>query len=348
MTFHTRSIVEFGQLFNAVSGCAVTGRPISQSLELVRLQFHASHAVLVSERHSRSGEAECVFSSCEPEARFDGSVAGSLKLAELAGTTHNICVHATTADLPGCHTLWLFRSTADAEFDNEEIALAEMLVVQLAHSIEIMWRMRVSEVERLLYSDVMERLSIGMVILDRNAKVLRVSPIATKLLCDREGLQIQAGKLRAVAAREDKFLQSAIKAAADNPAVSDKPRGLSLTKRSGAKHLGVVIRQATGSSQVAGQAVAVYVRDSEVTQAVESDLVRQILDLTPAEAAVTRRLTEGLSLEDAASSLDISRNTARAHLRSIFSKSGITRQTELVRMVLNSAAMLGERPQQLA
>jgi DNA-binding CsgD family transcriptional regulator len=81
---------------------------------------------------------------------------------------------------------------------------------------------------------------------------------------------------------------------------------------------------------------------------VESEFVRQIFDLTPAEAAVTRRLTAGLSLEDAASSLDISRNTARAHLRSIFSKSGITRQTELVRLVLSSAALLGEKPQQAA
>ena len=60
------------------------------------------------------------------------------------------------------------------------------------------------------------------------------------------------------------------------------------------------------------------------------------------------RLAAGLSLEDAASSLDISRNTARAHLRSIFSKSGITRQTELVRLMLNSAVVLGERPRQVA
>jgi DNA-binding CsgD family transcriptional regulator len=31
----------------------------------------------------------------------------------------------------------------------------------------------------------------------------------------------------------------------------------------------------------------------------------------------------------------------RAHLRAIFSKMGVTRQTELVRMVLNSVVQLG-------
>ena len=36
----------------------------------------------------------------------------------------------------------------------------------------------------------------------------------------------------------------------------------------------------------------------------------------------------------------IRRNTARAHLRAIFSKTGVRRQTELVRILLNSVAPL--------
>ena len=44
--------------------------------------------------------------------------------------------------------------------------------------------------------------------------------------------------------------------------------------------------------------------------------------------------------EEAAEMLNIKRNTARAHLRSIFSKTGVRRQTELVRIFLNSVAWL--------
>ncbi|MGH8464109.1 MAG: helix-turn-helix transcriptional regulator, partial [Pseudomonas sp.] len=36
------------------------------------------------------------------------------------------------------------------------------------------------------------------------------------------------------------------------------------------------------------------------------------------------------------------RNTARAHLRSIFSKTGVRRQTELVRIMLNSVVALAQ------
>ncbi len=53
-------------------------------------------------------------------------------------------------------------------------------------------------------------------------------------------------------------------------------------------------------------------------------------------------LANGLSLEEAAENLGIMRNTARAHLRAIFSKTGVRRQAELVRVMLNSVVSLGQ------
>jgi DNA-binding CsgD family transcriptional regulator len=48
----------------------------------------------------------------------------------------------------------------------------------------------------------------------------------------------------------------------------------------------------------------------------------------------------GLTLDEAAEELSISRNTARAHLRSIFTKTGVSRQTMLVRLIVTSLAQL--------
>ena len=39
--------------------------------------------------------------------------------------------------------------------------------------------------------------------------------------------------------------------------------------------------------------------------------------------------------------MKIRRNTARAHLRAIFSKTGVKRQITLVRLLLNSVASFG-------
>jgi len=52
-------------------------------------------------------------------------------------------------------------------------------------------------------------------------------------------------------------------------------------------------------------------------------------------------LTNGLTLEEAAEESGISKNTARTHLRAIFSKTGVTRQATLVRILLGSVVPLG-------
>jgi DNA-binding CsgD family transcriptional regulator len=50
------------------------------------------------------------------------------------------------------------------------------------------------------------------------------------------------------------------------------------------------------------------------------------------------QLAEGVSLDDIAERRDITRNTAKSQLHSVFAKTGTSRQSELVSMVLRSAA----------
>ncbi|MNT69412.1 Bacterial regulatory protein, luxR family [compost metagenome] len=70
-------------------------------------------------------------------------------------------------------------------------------------------------------------------------------------------------------------------------------------------------------------------------------MVRKLFDLTPAETALALVLADGMTLDEAAEALGTSKNTARAHLRAIFSKTGVTRQATLVRMLLSSVISLG-------
>lgn len=57
------------------------------------------------------------------------------------------------------------------------------------------------------------------------------------------------------------------------------------------------------------------------------------LGLTAAEARLTAKLVQGLSLTDAADALDITAHTARTQLKSIFAKTGVRRQSELLRLL---------------
>lgn len=359
MTFHSRSIIAFGQFFNKISDSVLKGVPLKASLELIREQFAANAVVLAVENRNRPTDGAYIVATANESADSDHNApalsrsAQARELSGFVGTCHQVNASQFGADETTCYTLTIFRPLADPAFDQEEQSICEILVSQLSRSLEMAWRMDTTEVERTLYSDVMDRLYVGVIILDRSGKVVRMSSTANRILTERDSLNVQGGRLRATCSNEDRELQAVIKSTLQGMVDNTAPatRGLSLTKQSGSKNLGLIIRPIEAHARhavAANSAVAVYLRDPEAIPEIEGELVRQLFDLTPAEAAVARRLTVGLSLDEAASSLDISRNTARAHLRSIFSKSGITRQTELVRLVLNSVVLLGERPHQAA
>lgn len=64
------------------------------------------------------------------------------------------------------------------------------------------------------------------------------------------------------------------------------------------------------------------------------ELLREVHDLTQAEAKLTDALVSGKSLKAAADALFISINTARDHLKWIFMKTNVKRQADLVRLIL--------------
>lgn len=347
MTFHSRSVVEFGLFYSRISETLMSGAPLDSTVELVRIQLGASAAALQIENRWSTGQAQTVV--VDNGIRMDEP---SSRLTELLDTHHHMTAVAADEVNGTRYTLWLFRDLEVTHFDAEENSVCEIIIGQIRRGCELSARIGTSEVERTLYSTVMDRLAVGVVLLDLGGHVVRCSPKADETLAERDGLQLQAGKLRATCAKEDREFQAAIKLAIQAAASGvQTTRGIALTRLSGHRNLGAIVQAvpATGTAGATGTStVAIFIRDPEDNAEVEGELVRQLFDLTPAEAGVARRLAAGLSLEDAASSLDITRNTARAHLRSIFSKSGITRQTELVRLMLNSAAVLGERPRQVA
>ena len=77
--------------------------------------------------------------------------------------------------------------------------------------------------------------------------------------------------------------------------------------------------------------VGVPIAPNEVPGA---EVLQALFDLTPAEAKVARAVAEAKTVDTLAAALGLSRETVRSQLKSVFAKTGVTRQAEL-------AAMLG-------
>jgi DNA-binding CsgD family transcriptional regulator len=93
-----------------------------------------------------------------------------------------------------------------------------------------------------------------------------------------------------------------------------------------------VLPLATGElrAQFASAAVAaVFIRARESTQD-SAELLALTYGLTPAETRVVSCLLAGRTLSEGARELRVTPATARTHLRSVFRKTGASRQQELL------------------
>ncbi len=87
---------------------------------------------------------------------------------------------------------------------------------------------------------------------------------------------------------------------------------------------------------------ALFLSDPIEAPAPPAAVLMALFGLTRAEARVAGALAEGRSLEEVSERFRLSKQTVRTQLKSVFFKTGTSRQSELVRLVLTSPAYLGE------
>ncbi|BCN27339.1 hypothetical protein VYA_45310 (plasmid) [Vibrio alfacsensis] len=261
------------------------------------------------------------------------------------GVYHVMSVDIATRD-GGIVKLRITRPESEPNFSNEEKVLCQMLVSHLKRALDIHQQLDRSNSLGTMYNEAISRLSIATVQIDESGRILEQNVFANELLTQEDGLKVQGGKLTAHYPNDNRELKQLIQNSFKMVRESDRPilpEAMSIARPSGEVNLGVVVEvipsPAWENSIGQGKAV-VYIRDSVAKSQASSHVAKKIFGLTTAETALTLELANGLSLEEAAERLNIRRNTARAHLRSIFSKTGVRRQTELVRILLNSVAPL--------
>lgn len=232
-------------------------------------------------------------------------------------------------------------------FSESDKALSEMILPHLKRAVHIHSLFERVESERTLYANTVERMLIGTVILDEKGAVLKIGEPTQKILDKKDGISIVAGALKVHYVSENRELQrmidKALRASNEAEDGSLSTKVLSITRPSKCTKLSILVRPiplGVMSSGLHRPSVAVFIRDPDSPLERPVDAVRQLFGFTPAEASLALLLANGLTLDEAAAKLDIKKNTVRSQLRSIFSKTGVTRQTELVRVLLHSVITL--------
>lgn len=189
-------------------------------------------------------------------------------------------------------------------------------------------------------------LPFGVILLDGERKIVFLSPSAKRILAANDGLGMSGGGLAAYRKGDDARISRLIAERAGGAgAIEGNADGfLALHRPSGQHPYGMLVAAVPrpGNFQQ-GQvpAVAMFLSDPQRPATVSDKALRHLFALTHAEAALARLLVAGLSLEDAAGNLGVTTKTARGYLYRIFRKTGARRQSDVLRIVLGSVAVLG-------
>jgi DNA-binding CsgD family transcriptional regulator len=86
---------------------------------------------------------------------------------------------------------------------------------------------------------------------------------------------------------------------------------------------------------------AIYMHEVGRPAPIPETLIAELFGLSLPEARLATLLCTGLTLREAAAEMHIAENSARTYSKIAFSKLGVSRQAELVRLILTSVAIFG-------
>jgi len=186
---------------------------------------------------------------------------------------------------------------------------------------------------------VFDRLPLGIILVDGRAHLHFMNRAAAEIVARDDGIRVARGRLCAASGEETSALRELVRRAArplDGEALG-RDGAMTLSRPSLKTPLSVVTMSLPADGDGAPErrpGAAVFVSDPERKPELRREALVSLYGLTKAEARLVEALARGGGLELVAAGLGITRETARTHLRRVFSKTNTHRQSELVRLVL--------------
>jgi len=194
------------------------------------------------------------------------------------------------------------------------------------------------EAERNTALRALDHLNCGVILIDQQSKILRINRSAQAILDQNDGLLLRQNTLKTNFSQKTaslrRFISEALRGKAGQP-----PCGgyISLTRRSFPKPLSVFITPLSLETLNCGRskaAAALFIADPDRNIESIDNILSRSYRLTPAEARLTAIILQGITAGEAAKQLGVNIATIRSHLQNIFQKTGTTRQSDLVRLLL--------------
>ena len=237
-------------------------------------------------------------------------------------------------------TLANVRNEDQGPYDSATIDVVRMLYPHLRRAVMIERIVREHQDRAAEYSAALDSLAAGMFLLTDKAAVVHANAAAEAMFTAGSPLKKVNGRLALVDEQANRILRETITAAHGGD-VRLGEKGASIPVCSGMGEfmvhllpLNAARRRSIGSDERA--AVVLFVSRSDPKDAPVIAAFAERFRLTRQETRVMKTLVEAGSVPMAADILGISPSTARTHVTSIFDKTGVRRQAELLRLLIET------------
>jgi DNA-binding CsgD family transcriptional regulator/PAS domain-containing protein len=193
--------------------------------------------------------------------------------------------------------------------------------------------------EAAAFADTLDGLSAGIFLVDAQCRILHANVAGQDMLCEDDFLRSIGGMLVARDAQANRGLRQIV--ATGDAGVAASNAAFSLTAHDGARHvayllpLRTVVRNSAEAPSKA--AAAIFVRKAELDDQSYGGLIARAFGLTPAELRVLLAIVEVGGVPETSETLGIAETTVKTHLYRVFSKTGASRQADLVKLAAGFA-----------
>ena len=237
------------------------------------------------------------------------------------------------------HYAWVTADpVAPGGWEAPQVALMRGLLPHIRQFIRVRQALTHTEALGASVTGLLDNTRVGVIHLDRRGRIVAANDRARDILRRGDGLSDRDGVLRARAPADQARLERLVADAL--PAVGAVSGSMLLRRTSVLPQFVVHVKPVSLRQPDFGAqrtAVLVLLVEPGNRPRIDPNLVATTLGLTPAESRIAVWLTEGRTVREIATTTGRQESSIHWHLRQIYTKQAISRQTDLVRLVLSVA-----------
>jgi DNA-binding CsgD family transcriptional regulator len=235
-------------------------------------------------------------------------------------------------------TLSAARSRTESPLGEEAVELIGTLLPHVKRVLKIHRTMESIRAKVHIALAGLDTVEAGVVAVDGAGTTVLTNRQADDILRAGDGICSFGGRLSATDPCASRKLESLVQSAAATGAGRGMNPGeaMFVQRRKGRPlRVSVVPFRSSHMLTEAAPCALVFINDPDLRPASRSSFLSALYHLTPAECRLADLFASGLTLSDAADRMRITCGTSRFMLKSIFSKTGTHRQSELMRLLLS-------------